>query len=149
MADSTMRVYRIYNDGRLPNDAMGARIAGGRWNPKGLMVLYAAAHLSLACLEKMVHLNRGTMPTKLRYAWTEVAANLGSLDPRRDYVYRGTNVTVEIGRQWIVHRKELAVRVPSVLIPEEDNILLNPIHPEYEALEWYPCHLNGIPVFLD
>ena len=76
-----MRVYRIHNDRRAPNDAMGARIAGGRWNPKGYMVLYAATHLSLACLEKLVHLEAGVMPQKLRYSWADLQSAPGSLDP--------------------------------------------------------------------
>lgn len=131
-----MRVFRIYKDGRSPSDAMGAKISGGRWNPKGFMVLYAATHLSLACLEKMVHLERGTMPRKLRYGWTEIPAKLGSLDPTQEYVRRRLGETAEIGKQWLVHSNELAIRVPSLLIPGEDNILLNPVHPEYKALQW-------------
>jgi RES domain-containing protein len=131
-----MRVFRIYNDGRLPNDAMGAKIAGGRWNPKGYMVLYAATHLSLACLEKVVHLERGRMPRKVRYAWADLPANIGTLDPNQEYVRQGRGVTSEIGKQWIVHGNELAVRVPSSLIPDEDNVLLNPVHLHYGALQW-------------
>ena len=132
----TLRVDRIYNDGRSPNDAIGAKISGGRWNPKGFVVLYASTHLSLACLERMVHVERGTMPRRMRYAWTETPANLGSLDPTRKYVRRSLRETGEIGKQWLVHGSELAIRVPSVLIPGEDNILLHPLHPDYETLQW-------------
>ncbi len=114
----------------------GPKISGGRWNPTGFMVLYASMHLSLACVEKMVHLEHGTMPRQLHYAWTEVPANLGSLDPNWQRVHRGAAETAEIGRQWLVHSNELAVRVPSVLIPGEDNIILNPFHSDYEALQW-------------
>ena len=131
-----MRVFRIYNDGRSPNDAIGAKISGGRWNPKGWMALYASTHLSLACLEKMVHVERGTMPLKLRYAWTEIPAKFESLDPTRQYVRRSLGETAEIGKQWLANSNELAIRVPSVLIPGEENILLNPVHPDYEALQW-------------
>ena len=107
-----------------------------RWNPKGLMVLYAATHLSLACLNKMVHLERGTMPPRLRYAWAEIPAKLGSLDPTRQFVRRSLGETAEIGKQWLVHGDELGIRVPSALIPGEDNVLLNPAHPDDEALQW-------------
>ena len=123
----TLRVFRIYNDGRSPNDAIGAKISGGRWNPKGFVVLYASTHLSLACLERMVHVERGTMPRKMRYAWIEIPANLGSLDPTRKYAHRSLRETGEIGKQWLVHGSELAIRVPS---------LLNPLHPDYETVQW-------------
>ena len=103
---------------------------------KGHMVLYTATHLSLACLERLVHVQRGVMPYKMQYASADKPDNLESLDPKREYVGQGLYVTAGIGTQWLVHRKEFAVRVPSVLIPEEDNVLLNPIHPDYEALEW-------------
>lgn len=107
-----------------------------RWNPKDLMVLYAATHLSLACLNKMVHLERGPMPRKLRHAWAEIPAKFGSLDPTRQFVRRSLGENAEIGKQWLVHGDELGIRVPSALIPGEDKGLLNPAHPDYEARQW-------------
>ena len=106
------------------------------WNPKDLMVLYAATHLAFACLEKMVHLERGTMLRKLRYVRAEIPAKLGALDPTRRFVRHSLGETAEIGKQWLVHGDELGIRVPSALIPGEDTVLLNPAHPDYEALQW-------------
>jgi len=68
-----IRVYCIFNHGRAPNDSMGAHIAGGRWNPPGYPVLYTSSHLSLACLEKLIHL-------RLRYAWADLPGDLTSLN---------------------------------------------------------------------
>jgi RES domain-containing protein len=59
-----------------------------------------------------------------------------SLDPDREYLTRGEYYTVEIGRRWLDYANELAVRVPSILIPEEDNVLLNPRHQDYAGLHW-------------
>ena len=131
-----MRLYRIYNERRAPNDSMGAKLLGGRWNPKGYGVLYASTHLSLACLEKLVHLGPQANPGRMRYAFTDLPHVHDSLDPRREYVHQGELCTAEIGKQWIVHAQSLAVRVPSVLIPEEDNVLLNPFHDDYASLRW-------------
>ena len=72
----------------------------------------------------------------MHYACTELPHVVDSLDPQRHYVHQGEPCTAEIGKQWIVHAKSLAVRVPSVLIPEEDNILLNPFHEDYASLQW-------------
>ena len=130
------RAYRIFNEGRAPNDSMGARIAGGRWNPPGYPVLYSSSHLSLACLEKLVHLPKGKMPKRLRYAWTDLPGDLASLDPGRQHLHQGLHHTAEIGKQWLTHANALAVRAPSILIPEESNILLNPLHASFDALPW-------------
>ena len=131
-----MRVYRIYNERRSPGDSMGAKLLGGRWNPKGYGVLYASTHLSLSCLEKLVHFGNRPAPGKMRYGWTDIPEVQDSLDSQREYVHRGELFTAEIGKQWIVHAQTLAVRVPSVLIPEEDNVLLNPFHQDYGSLVW-------------
>ena len=76
------------------------------------------------------------MPTKVQYSWADLRSAPESLDSDRQYVYCGHDTTAEISKQWIVHANELAVRVPSVLIPTEDNVLLNPIHPDYGELVW-------------
>lgn len=131
-----MRLFRIYNERRSPSDSFGAKLLGGRWNPQGYGVLYASTHLSLACLEKLVHLGSQANPGKMRYAFTDIASAHDSLDPRREFVHKGEQCTAEIGKQWIVHAQSLAVRVPSVLIPEEDNVLLNPFHEDYASLQW-------------
>jgi len=54
---------------RLASDYRGAMVAGGRWNPIGVSMLYAAAHLSLACLEIHVHVDKGQLPRD--YVWSK------------------------------------------------------------------------------
>ncbi|MBV9505575.1 MAG: RES domain-containing protein [Acidobacteriia bacterium] len=51
------------------SNAPGATVAGGRWNPIGTPMLYAAEHLSLACLEILVHLDKGQLPRD--YVWSK------------------------------------------------------------------------------
>ena len=54
---------------RSPGDYTGAMVAGGRWNPIGIPMLYTAEHLSLACLEVLVHLDKGQLPRD--YVWSK------------------------------------------------------------------------------
>ena len=54
---------------RLAGDYIGAMVTGGRWNPIGTPMLYAAEHLSLACLEVLVHLDKGQLPRD--YVWSK------------------------------------------------------------------------------
>ena len=78
------------------------------------------------------------MPKRVRYAWAELPGELVSLDPRGDHLRQGLFFTQELGKQWLAHGNSLAVRVPSALIPQEDHLLLNPLHADY-ALQWHPA----------
>ena len=105
----------------------GARILGGRWNSPGRPVVYFAEHPALAALEVRVHLDlpfellpddfvlmRSTLPDRL------IAERDGAPD---------TN-TVAQGDAWLLGGHSAALRVPSVLVPNAWNILLNPRHPD-------------------
>jgi RES domain-containing protein len=88
-------------------------------------MLYAAQHLSLACIEILVHLDKSQLPRG--YVWSktdlhETPALLG---------FEGVGDVVScqaVGHSWVSAVNQLAVQVPSVIIPEEFNILLNPRH---------------------
>ena len=136
MPESLVPVFRLYKSGRLPDDPMGAYLAGGRWNPPGYRMLYTSTHLSLACLEVLAHVTPNTVPRQLSYAWAELPLVTDCLDPQKNLIRRGMETTAEIGKQWLVQSGELAIRVPSIIIPEEDNILLNPNNPAYDLLSW-------------
>lgn len=128
-----MTIYRMHRAARSAGDYMGAMLAGGRWNPIGIPMLYAAEHLSLACLEILVHLDKGQLPRD--YVWSEAdlpdRPELLSIVSLNDI---GSCQTA--GTAWIHTANELAIAVPSIIIPEEFNILLNPMHTDYNALVW-------------
>ena len=64
-----MTIYRMHRAARAAADYRGAMVAGGRWNPIGTPMLYTAQHLSLACLEVLVHLDKTQLPRG--YAWSK------------------------------------------------------------------------------
>lgn len=70
-----MAIYRMHRARRSASDYRGAMVAGGRWNPIGTPMLYTAEHLSLACLEVLVHLDKRLLnPNHRSYsalAWSE------------------------------------------------------------------------------
>jgi RES domain-containing protein len=118
-------------------DGEGSRAAGGRWNSPGRRVVYASAHLSLCVLEVYVH-----MPPELR-------AELGEFEAIRVNVPENaskTEISMERladlmnsrnplaacradGDDWLVRGTDLILQAPSVVVPEESNIMLNPNHP--------------------
>ena len=52
----------MHRSARALGDYTGAMLAGGRWNPIGTPMLYTARHLSLACIEVLVHLDKSQLP---------------------------------------------------------------------------------------
>jgi RES domain-containing protein len=103
----------------------GARIFGGRWNSSGKAVVYLAEHPALAMLEVRVHLD---LPFELLpddFVFMRVA-----LPDRLVVTIDGTrHGTVAAGDAWLVGGRSAAMRVPSVLVPNAWNILVNPAHP--------------------
>lgn len=116
----------------------GAALTGGRWNPPGLPVLYCAASISLAYLETLVHLDlAGPMPRN-RYRieviipdaiWNaRFTARFDPAFPADWNAHPGSAGSVDYGRRWLSAATHAVMVVPSVVIPEEDNILVNPHH---------------------
>ncbi len=136
-----MHVWRISADTVLyPADDLsgtGAKRSGGRWNAVGRAVLYASTTRALACLETVVHLNAGGLPFN-RYL-VEVAIPLplwkaarretaDSLPVGWDAEPAGLT-SIQCGSDWMVARDAAIMLVPSVIVPEEFNVLIDPEHP--------------------
>jgi len=116
---------------------LGAQSSGGRWNPRGLAVVYSGTSISLVALEYFVHLS-GDEPADLVLVEIRVpdGASTGSIAPAdlpADW-QEELALTQSKGRQWIESRRSLALRVPSAIVPEESNVLLNPSHPAWERV---------------
>ncbi len=118
----------------------GARLYGGRWNPPGIAMVYAAESRALAALEMLVHLRSQKLMAsyvvfELRFdAKILERLPIASLpvDWRSDPVPFSTQA---VGESWVVAGSSPVLRVPSVLIPEEFNYLLNPHHPGFSEIE--------------
>jgi RES domain-containing protein len=142
-----MRIWRIC---RLPYAAFtgeGARRFGGRWNSRGVPMVYASTSLALAAIELFVHLEPGQAPGDLVFFSAELpegepARTLQPADLLPDWwTDKNLAATRELGDAWIqiqpriqprtqpTARSSLAMLVPSVPIRAEWNVLLNPLHP--------------------
>jgi len=131
------RVYRLTLEKhtRDPDDLLtgeGARLYAGRWNHKGTALVYAASHVSLAVLEALVHSE--TLPANMvlvAYDLPETPApgvRWPASLPRNWAAYPFPKATQDIGTAWAKSRAQLALRVPSAVVPHEMNWLLNPHH---------------------
>jgi len=145
-----MRIWRIC---RAPYAAdafsgEGARRFGGRWNSRGVPMVYTSTSLSLAAIELFVHLEPGLAPSDLVY----LSAELPEGEPARtldadelpdswwtDDAVPGAAMARDIGDAWVRSKSSLAMMVPSVPIRAEWNVLLNPVHPCMSELQIEPA----------
>lgn len=117
-----------------PLDGEGARLYGGRWNFPGASVVYTAGTLALAALEVLVHVDLDIAPTDLVAIPVEVPTRvrvekveIDGLPPH----WRTTPAPEQLqqlGTAWVRRKTSLLLRVPSAVIPEEYNYLVNPAH---------------------
>lgn len=122
-------------------DGEGARLYGGRWNSPGTRIVYLAGSISLAQLEMLVHLeSNDVLHSRYSIIPAGIPAELVEMLPRERWPrgWRSVNAppgTRRIGDEWVWSGKSLCLQVPSVLVPEESNYLLNPAHPAFGQLK--------------
>ena len=117
----------------------GARIAGGRWNLPGTSVVYASDSLSLAALETFVHLQ--PVDRRVQYTWfhitipDSVEVETPATLPNDWRVEPPSDATQSLGSQWAEQNQTAVLRVPSILVPGEFNLLLNPSHAHFKRIK--------------
>ena len=118
----------------------GARLYGGRWNPRGVEVVYTSATLSLATLEILVGTPRPQrLPQYATFRCSIPDDLIEHLDPAllpdSWRTYPAPPQLQEIGARWIASQRSVALAVPSAVIESELNVVLNPAHPDFETIE--------------
>jgi len=120
-------------------DGKGAELYGGRWNSPGLPAVYCARHLSLAILEYFVHIPAqmrrvGAMPllsaVRLQVPAEAVEA-LADADPVR---LADAAWCRERGDAWFREGHAVGLSVPSAVVPQERNVVLNPRHADFSGV---------------
>jgi RES domain-containing protein len=138
-----MEVYRIAQEKYATDlSGNGAKLYGGRWNSEGIVALYTSSSRSLALLETLAHTNAALLAEKIYLLVTlSVPASLKpeiiALDKLpRDWDSRDQLTgTQRAGDLFLQKQKSLLLAVPSVLMPEEFNYVLNPLHPDMRKLK--------------
>jgi RES domain-containing protein len=129
-----MRVWRVARRVHSALDGEGARRAGGRWNSPGIPVVYTASALSLAILELLVHTDPDLVPRDLHAFEIDVpdALTADILDlsklPSGWRNIPNHPACRALGDDWVERRNHVLLGVPSAVVPEELNYLINPAH---------------------
>lgn len=129
-----MEVYRVCRTKWARDlNGEGARLFGGRWNRKGTSCIYTSSSRSLAILEFSVNISLDDIPRALsivtiRIPDTQLLVKTEDL-PGNWKDVPAPSSTREFGNTILTEKKHLVFRVPSAVIPQEYNYLINPIHP--------------------
>jgi RES domain-containing protein len=105
---------------------------------------YASPTLSLAALEMFVNLKLDEVPDDLVAIPATIPEELAveqweiSSLPANWRDFSPPQILRKLGSEWIRSRRSVILSVPSVVIPEEFNVLLNPAHPDFDSLEIGP-----------
>jgi RES domain-containing protein len=121
----------------------GARLFGGRWNSKGVEVIYTSESRSLALAETLVHLSlkRFTSGTHCLLVVTlPKEASLIEIEiqelPADWNKFPSPPALAYMGDKWAKDRNSLALKVPAAAVLGEYNYILNPNHPEFKDIKW-------------
>jgi RES domain-containing protein len=137
-----MRIWRLC---RAPHAAdafsgEGARRFGGRWNTRGVPMVYCSSSLALAAIELFVHIEPNLQPSDL----VSIAAELPQGEPAQRLDVKDLppewwsdeyDPLRELGDGWIRAKTSLAMMVPSAPLHSEWNVLVNPLHPALKKLK--------------
>ena len=123
-----MIVYRIAKAAYVGLDGEGARLYGGRWNSPGQSMIYTAANPSLAVLEVLVHLD---LPPELIPSDYRLLSIETPDDAPSQVLHALPANTVETGDAFLRAGQALTLRVPSLVVGQEINTLINPRHPAF------------------
>ncbi len=130
----------------------GAELYGGRWNSKGVPVVYCSETRALAVTEIVAYTPPGLVPEGYVLNIIEVPGDLSCIcsvmpeelpDGWKKYPHR--KETKYLGDSFLKEKGCLLVKVPSALVDGEFNYLLNPRHPrfpEVKILEVLPFNFN-------
>lgn len=117
----------------------GARAYGGRWNLPGIPMVYAAQTRALAALESLAHF--GGAERRIGFVTFEIefpdklAARLDAAFLPRDWRSAEPGAsTQKLGSEWQRSRRSAVLVVPSVLVPQEHCVLVNPEHPDIDKI---------------
>jgi len=133
-----MEVYRI----TLKKWSKTLKASGfpGRWNSKGLFVIYTSSSRALASLENLVHRSGEGLNKEFRTLEIEIPNNLKVQEIKQSQLsknwfnYENYSESQKLGNKWIEESKYPVLKVPSAIVKMEHNYLINPNHKQFQKI---------------
>ena len=133
-----MRLWRLTRRPFADLEGRGAARFGGRWNRPGRPMVYTAAEASLTVLEVRVHLD---LPFELLpddYVLMELESGDASVE--NGLALTASEECAELGDRWLEYQRSALLTIPSVVVPQSRNVLINPRHPDAAAIRVERIH---------
>ena len=135
-----MTVFRICNTHYSEDiSGTGAKLYGGRWNSKGVAMLYASEHISLSVLEMLVNNRFTDFATDLNLLHLAFADSLSIKEVKNNKLktdwINDFDYTRFMGDQFIKAGTHAILKVPSAVIKEEHNFIINPSHSDFKKIK--------------
>ena len=134
-----MIVYRLSSEMHKDDlSGTGAKLLGGRWNSRGTAVVYTTENISLAVLEILVRADAENIPLnyyllKINIPDDHEAAVIAKNKLKADWK-EDLNLTQWLGTEFIKNGRSLLLKVPSSIVDEEHNFIINPKHPDFKKI---------------
>jgi RES domain-containing protein len=131
-------LWRVSNYHTL--DGVGGLYVSGRWHTKAHPVVYCTLNPATALLETLVHMEIDSedRPERFQVLRIEGPDSLSIENAEADSLPQNwaedTSTTQTVGDRWLIEKRSLLLQVPSVLVPETWNVLVNPQHTEANLL---------------
>lgn len=126
-----MQLWRLYREAHGPGlDGIGGLHAAGRWHELGTRVVYFGASAAIVVLEKLAHIDPAILPADLILTRFEGDISVEDVESRNAVGIADLAQTRARGELFFQQKKTCLLRAPSVILPEEYNYVLNPLHPE-------------------
>ena len=144
-----MIIYRL-STGNFANNISGegAGIYGGRWNPAGLAALYTSENISLCILEILARATKKTSPdTYMLISILIPDSEIFSLSLKKlkNNWQHDLEYTQRIGEDFLKEKQTFCLKVPSAIVTQENNFLINPLHNEFKKVKF----ISSEPLELD
>ena len=133
-----MLVYRIVLEKYASLYASGVE---GRWNSSGAKVLYTASSRALACLENVVHRSGEGLNDLFRTLVIDIPSSeriekITQKDlPQNWQQFNMEYVCRQVGDDWFYRQESLVLQVPSIIIPNEFNYIINAQHKNFKKVK--------------
>jgi RES domain-containing protein len=135
-----MIVHRICNS--IYSDDLsgtGAKLFGGRWNSIGIPMLYVSEHISLAVLEMLVNNQFKDFSIELSLLRISIPDTIDVKEIKLNKLKAKWNEDASyskfIGNEFIKSKNNLVLKVPSAVVMDEYNFLINPLHDDFKKVK--------------
>ena len=135
-----MIIYRLATSEHIRDlSGTGAKLYGGRWNSAGIKAIYSTENISLAILEILVHVRKYNCPADYHLLTMNIPENIKpvaiSLEKLKKNWKDDSTYTQFMGDEFLKTNSSLFIKVPSAIIPAENNILINPLYKDFKKIK--------------